>query len=101
METAVRYAASRFATGSTWDLLQQNMQLWFYTAFLHRLGTYLIELHSGRLRVGAERYRQLIAEHRPPGEFDAAAPQAADEAVPAAPLPSAREVTIAVVGQVK
>ncbi|MFL5340060.1 MAG: GTPase family protein [Gemmataceae bacterium] len=101
VETAVRYAASRFATGSTWDLLQQNMQLWFYTAYLHRLGTYLIELHSGRLRVGVERYRQLVAEHRQPGEFDETAKPATDQTAPAAPIPSAKEVTIAVVGQVK
>ncbi len=98
VETALRYAASRAATGSTWDLLQQNMQLWFYTAFLHRLGTYLIELHSGRLRVGAERYRKLIAEHQAPAEPGMATSEQAG-AAPA--VEQVREVTISIIGQVK
>ena len=41
-------------------MLQENLLLWFYTAFLQRLGTYLIELNSGRLSVGATRYRRLM-----------------------------------------
>jgi uncharacterized protein len=94
IETAARYLASRVATGSTWNLLQQNVLLWFYTAFLNRLGTYLIELHSGRLRVGAARYRELIARHQHP-EPGAVEMNGQPELQPA------REVTIAVVGQVK
>lgn len=89
IETMGRYVVSRVATGSTWDLLQQNVLLWFYTAFLHRLGTYLIELHSGRLRVGASRYRELLAQHRQP------VPTVNTDVAPA------REVTIALLGQVK
>src|ERR1700730_8826985 len=50
-------------------MLQQNILLWFYTAFIHRLGTYLIDLNSGRLRVGATRFRQLMDQARKePGE---------------------------------
>jgi predicted GTPase len=98
LETAVRYATTRAASGSSWDLLQQNLQLWFYTSFLHRLGTYLIELHSGRLRVGAERYRQLVAQHQAPGQVGAAS-EAKDQNAPS-PEP-ARDVTISVIGQVK
>ena len=41
-------------------MLQQSLVDWFFVAYLNRLGTYLIELYSGRLRVGATRYRQLI-----------------------------------------
>src|SRR5207249_714821 len=37
----------------------------FYTAFIHRVGTYLIEVNSGRLRVGAKRYRELMAAYAP------------------------------------
>ena len=93
VETAVRFVSSRFAAGQTWDMLQNNLLLWFYIAYLNRLGTYLIELHSGRLRVGVDRYRELLAQHRSP------AISANGDGGP--PLEAAREVTIAVVGQVK
>ncbi len=59
IQTGLRYAASRIGLSQPLQKLQENLFLWFYTAYLHRLGTYLIELHSGRLRVGAERFRQL------------------------------------------
>jgi predicted GTPase len=57
VDTAVRYLATRAGMTTPLQLLQQNLILWFYTAYIHRLGTYLIDLNSGRLRVGAERYR--------------------------------------------
>lgn len=93
IETAGRYLASRAATGTTWSLLQQNVLLWFYTAFLHRLGAHLIELHSGRLRVGVRRYRELMAQYRDSG--------AAETTELRAEITPARDVTIAVLGQVK
>ena len=43
-------------------MLQQNLLVWFYTAYVHRLGTYLIDLNSGRLRVGVPRYRELVEQ---------------------------------------
>ncbi len=93
VETAARYFAARATTGQTWNLLQQNVLLWFYTAFLHRLGTYLIELHSGRLRIGAGRYRELMAQ---------ISPSARETVTDAAPeVAPARDVTITLVGQVK
>src|SRR5262249_2251258 len=54
VNTAVRYLATKAGMSTPLQLLQQNLILWFYTAFLNRLGTYLIDLNSGRLRVGAE-----------------------------------------------
>src|SRR5947209_10924203 len=60
IQTGLRFAASRIGLSQPLQMLQQNLFLWFYTAYLHRLGTYLIELHSGRLRVGADRFRQLF-----------------------------------------
>ena len=95
IETAARFIASHVATGQTLNLLQQNVLLWFYTAFLHRLGTYLVELHSGRLRIGVERYRQLMDQH----QSDEPQNDVKSE-IPPEPAP-AREVTIAVLGQVK
>ncbi|HLW65176.1 MAG TPA: GTPase [Gemmataceae bacterium] len=98
VETGVRYLASRYGMGSTWDLLQQNILLWFYTAYIHRLGTHLIELHSGRLRVGVDRYRELMAQ------YQAAQEPAAESTVIAETIPAAPPVplvTISIIGQVK
>lgn len=62
VQTAARFAAAQFGLGSLMTLLQQNLFLWFYVRFLERLGTYLIDLNSGRLRVGARRYRELVQQ---------------------------------------
>jgi predicted GTPase len=95
LETGARFAASKLGLSGPWQRLQQNLLLWFYTAFVHRLGAYLIELNSGRLRIGATRYRELL-------EGAASAPS---ETTPpdghSQPAESARQVTIAVLGQVK
>jgi hypothetical protein len=42
-----------------WRDMQQNVLRWFYQAYVNRLGVHLIELMSGRLAIGAERYRRL------------------------------------------
>ena len=60
INTGLRYAATQMGLTTPLQMLQENLLLWFYTAFLQRLGTYLIELNSGRLSVGATRYRQLV-----------------------------------------
>src|SRR5262249_46307764 len=62
VNTAMRYLTSQAGVSRPWAMLQQNLVLWFYTAFLQRLGTYLVDLNSGRLRVGADRSRQLLKE---------------------------------------
>ncbi len=97
LETATRFAAWKLGLSQPWQMLQQNLLLWFYTAYVHRLGTYLIELNSGRLKIGAARYRELMqpATDAPP---DVARPATVE---PAQPPASARQVTIAVIGQVK
>src|SRR5262245_20501510 len=86
LKTAACYFAARYGTGGTWDLLQQNVLVWYYTAFVHRIGTYLIELHSGRLRVGVKRYRELMAQH-------GADSKSAEPGAPAEAPPAVREVT--------
>ena len=60
LETGARFGASKLGLSQPWQMLQQNLILWFYTAYVHRLGKYLIELNSGRLRIGAARYRELL-----------------------------------------
>jgi predicted GTPase len=95
--TALRYLATKVGMSTPLQLLQQNLLQWFYTAYVHRLGTYLIDLNSGRLRVGAERYRQFIQslKHKE-------AKEAAEHAIEleGKPLPMA-PVTITLMGQVK
>jgi predicted GTPase len=92
VETGARFAASKFGISMPWQKLQHNLLLWFYTAYVNRVGAYLIELHSGRLRVGVRRYRELVLKekqsHQPVGEL-AGDGQVADQ------------VAISVIGQTK
>jgi predicted GTPase len=94
VNTAVRYLASQAGLSKPWQMLQQNLLVWFYTAYLHRLGAYLIDLHSGRLRVGARRYRELLLGQKADGI--ASPPQAATDAAD-----QVRYVTVTLLGQVK
>jgi predicted GTPase len=95
LNTGVRYLASKAGMSLPFQKLQANILVWFYTAFVHRLGTYLIDLNSGRLRVGAGRYRQLLEQY---GPAPAALPSPDGDAEGP---PPAREVTITLLGQVK
>jgi predicted GTPase len=92
--TAARFAATEIGMSQPLQLLQQNLLVWFYTAFLQRLGSYLIDLNSGRLRVGARRYRELLRQAAPP-PATTAAPPAPDVAE------QVRRVTLTIMGQVK
>ncbi|MCS6849621.1 MAG: 50S ribosome-binding GTPase [Gemmataceae bacterium] len=91
VQTAARLAADRAGLSKPAELLKQNLIAWFYVHFVYRLGKYLIELHSGRLRVGAERYRQLMGQTL--GRREAAATASVSAA--------ARSVTLTLLGQVK
>lgn len=88
LNTALRYAAVQTGMNRPWQLLQENVLVWFYTAFVHHLGTYLIDLNSRRLRVGARRYLELQQ-----GETAAA--------VNGEPADGVRSVTFVLVGQAK
>lgn len=105
IEVGIRWAASRYALGNLFDRLQGNVLLWVHTAFIHQLGHYLVEMNSGRLKVGVKRYRELIAAHQaPPVQSDVIAPEGAAPAeAPAAspPPPTTARTGIAVLGQVK
>ena len=54
-----RLAARKLMVEPSWKNMQQNLMRWFFTAFLNRLGTHLIELYSGRLSIGPDQYRRL------------------------------------------
>jgi predicted GTPase len=90
VNTSIRYLATHVGVTTPWQKLQHNLLLWFYTAYVHRLGTYLIDLNSGRLRVGARRYRELLQQSQN------AAPDGATE-----PADETRPVTLTVLGQAK
>src|SRR5262249_36023785 len=83
VDTALRFFASRGILGNLFDRLQNNVILWFHTAFIHLLGHYLVELNSGRLKVGVKRYRELLAASKEPPAEPTPAPS--DEKAPPAP----------------
>lgn len=98
VRTGLRYATSKLGMSRPWQMLQENLVLWFFTAYVHRVGTYLIDLNSGRLRVGADRYRELINAQSAagaPAVDGVAAPAQAD------PADHVQRVTLTVMGQVK
>jgi predicted GTPase len=103
VETGLRYAASRAGVSRPWQRLQQNLLIWFYTAYVHRVGTYLIDVNSGRLRIGATRYRQLVKDHAPqrPGADMASSGALAHAGQTPEDSSAAAQVTITVIGQVK
>ena len=96
LQTAAQVITTKAGFAPAFAGMQQNVLLWFQTAQTRQLGRYLIELNSGRLKVGAARYRELMRLHlEPPTEVPATAPPV--DVVPAAPPP----VTVALVGPVK
>lgn len=106
--TAARYAAAQFGLGSLMGMLQQNLFLWFYVRFVERLGTYLIDLNSGRLRVGARRYRELmhqldrhVAAEDLAGTTVVAGPFRVEEIRPADAADNVGQVGVTIMGQVK
>jgi uncharacterized protein len=87
-----RFIASKLALGSATKQLQDNALAWAYAVFIGRVGFYLIEMNSGRLRSGTERYKRLMrqspaAEHPAPSIGPGESPEPC-------------EVVVAVVGQV-
>ena len=95
VETGVRWAASKVGLSQPLQMLQDNLLLWFYTAYLHHLGFYLVELNSGRLRLGAARYREIVRGQSQPAAKPAEGP------LPPPETPLVAGVLIALVGQVK
>jgi predicted GTPase len=93
INTGLRFAANKIGVTTPLQMLQNNLIVWFYTAYLHRIGTYLIDLNSGRLRVGATRYRELLKSRQMPAAPDGAAPPDEADVI--------GQVTVTLLGQVK
>ncbi len=87
-----RFVASKLALGSATKQLQDNMLAWAYAVFIGRVGFYLIEMNSGRLRSGTQRYKRLMRQESTSDRL-AAGGEATESAEPC-------EVVVAVVGQV-
>ncbi len=60
LKAGAQFMASQLGITRPWQLIQQNLLIWFFTAYVQRLGHYLIEVYSGRLKVGVQRYRELV-----------------------------------------
>ena len=100
VNTGIRYVGSTLGLSKPFQMLQENLLLWFFTAYIHRLGTYLIDLNSGRLRVGAARYRQLRkAATAVDGTNGPAVVEKADAVDPG--VEKVQRITVTLVGQVK
>lgn len=93
-----RYVASRLAMDSATRQVQSNVLAWFYVTFVRHVGFYLIEMNSGRLRGGADQYREWMRNVRDTSDESESGESkieaVADESTPL-------EITIAVVGQLK
>jgi predicted GTPase len=99
VETVLRYAAAQAGTVKPMQLFQQNLIAWFHLAFVQRLGSYLIELNSGRLKVGARRYRELRAAlERADGAPSGSVPAGGGVQATAKPV---ELVTLTIMGQTK
>jgi predicted GTPase len=98
VEVGVRYVASRLGLSQAFQMMQKDLLVWFYTAYLNRLGTYLVELNSGRLRVGAVRYRELVRGQTTSSSLP---PVPDPGATPTALVPQVPRVAISLIGQVK
>lgn len=95
-----RYLIARFTTQSATQQLRDHALGWFYLYFLSKVGFYLIEMNSGRLRGGAARYRRLQAELQRNADRPVASEVASAAATPEPPA-EPLEVRMALVGQVK
>jgi predicted GTPase len=94
--TAISYALSLVGSAPVQKLVQRDTRAYLYVLYVRRLGYYLIELYSGRLKGGARLYLRLKAAQAP-GESAKDVPDLPDEK----PLPGEGELKIAVVGQAK
>lgn len=65
-----RYFASRLSWGSVTGQLQTEFLAIVYLRFVRQTGMYLIEMYSGRLRAGADVYRETFKSSRAFDDFE-------------------------------
>jgi predicted GTPase len=94
-----RYAVWKVAMEPVTRKMHTDILAAFYVFFVRQTGFYLIEMNSGRLRGGADPYREMMRRTGRPqatAAADAPAPKPPDDL----PGTGAGDVTIALVGQV-
>jgi predicted GTPase len=108
-----RFVVSKTVLASATNDLQANMLAAFYAAYLGRVGRYCIEMNSGRLRGGADKFREAMSRLHSTevpatdvGPVPAPTPAPAEQresvrVVTPTPKVDKQVVTIAIVGQVK
>ncbi|MFO0936652.1 MAG: GTPase [Gemmataceae bacterium] len=119
LKTSAQFFATKVGLQTPFQNVRNSMLHWFYATYLKELGRYLIELNSGRLKVGAKRYRELLEAHRDPGTVVTEGPNesgqtAGTHSATSAPTsasspspssnsshPVAEPVSLAIIGQVK
>jgi len=89
LRTGMQVAAVKAGLAPAFEGFQQNLMLWFHTAYVKELGRYLIELNSGRLKVGAKRYLELMALHRVPDAAETPATASGGRQPPEKSVPAA------------
>lgn len=95
LKAATQFLVTKIGLQTPMEQLRHSALQWFHVTYLKEVGRYLIELNSGRLKVGAKRYRELMARHRDPAKESESAEPATE------PAPGLRPLTIAILGQVK
>jgi uncharacterized protein len=102
-----RYFTSKYTIEPLARQMQANILAKFYVVFIRHVGFYLIEMNSGRLRGGAERYREVMQKLdgrsgvRQRAKEKSAPPTEAETGGGAVKPTERVEVTVALVGQVK
>ena len=99
IQVGLQAVATTQAVGPANKKFQESIVLWFQTVYLKELGKHLIELNSGRLKVGAKRYQELKAQHRVPEPMTES--EVSADAPPAEPELEVLPVVVALVGPVK
>ncbi len=92
-----RFFASKLAVDPLSGQVQQNLLGLFYTAYIRQAGYYLIELNSGRLQGGSERYRRWMKQVQTPTPLMPPGVGPAD----VEPIEAPVKITMALIGQVK
>jgi hypothetical protein len=58
-----RLASQHLMVKPAWRDMQTNLLRWLYRAYINRMGAHLVELYSGRLAIGTDKYRRLTRKH--------------------------------------
>jgi len=98
----LKYATSQLTLSPVTKELQAEFLAVVYLRFMRQMGFYLIEMNSGRLRGGADRYRRTFGTETAPSTDRTTSPEPAAENPNSAGESLAPEsLTVALVGQVK